>query len=241
MTEDASREMETSKEKGKSKEKDPVGIEQTWESIMWEWVKTIIYAVILALFIRTFFLQTFKIPTGSMEPTLRGAMNYGQGDKIIVLKFIYGVRIPFTDRRILAISEPERGDVIVFKTEGIEKLNQRKDFIKRLAGLGGERFQIVPDNPRWDPDIYETLSGEGHIYIDGNLVEDPKSISERSYYPAGEYGRGEIEIPEDHYFMLGDNVLNSRDSRFWGFVPRENVIGKAVAIYWPPGRISLVR
>jgi signal peptidase I len=241
MTEEASKEMATSKEKKESKEKDPVGIEQTWESNIWEWVKTIVYAVVLALFIRTFFLQTFKIPTGSMEPTLRGAMNYGNGDKIIVLKFIYGFRIPFTDRRILATSEPERGDVIVFKTRGIQKLDQSKDFIKRLVGLGGERLQIVPDNSRWDLDLYETLSGEGHIYIDGTLVEEPKSIFEKSYYPAGEYGRGETKIPEDHYFMLGDNGLNSRDSRFWGFVPRENVIGKAVAIYWPPRRIGLIR
>ncbi len=221
--------------------KETVDMERTWESVLWEWVKTILYAVILALFIRAFFLQTFKIPTGSMEPTLRGAMNYGRGDKIIVIKFPYGFRIPFTDRKILAMTEPKRGDVVVFRTKGIEQLDQRKDFIKRLVGLGGEHLQIVPDSPHWDPNEDETIRGEGHIYVNGERLEEPVSVAQRSYYPAGEFGRGEIEAPEGHYFMLGDNGLNSRDSRFWGFVPRENVIGRAVAIYWPPGRVGLVR
>jgi len=224
-----------------SREKETVDLERTWESILWEWVKTIIYAVILALFIRGFFLQTFKIPTGSMEPTLRGAMNYGRGDKIIVIKFIYGFRIPFTNRKILAMAEPTRGDVIVFKTKGISQLDQRKDFIKRLVGLGGERLQIVPNNPYWNPEEDEILKGDGSIFINGKRLTEPASVTERKYYPAGEYGRGEIAVPPGHYFMLGDNALNSRDSRFWGFVPQENVIGRAVAIYWPPNRIGLVR
>lgn len=222
-------------------EKETIDVERTWESVLWEWVKTIVYAVVLALFIRGFFLQTFKIPTGSMEPTLRGAMNFGRGDKIIVIKFAYGFRIPFTNHKILAMSEPKRGDVIVFKTEGISRLDQHKDFIKRLVGLGGERLRIAPDNPNWDSETNETFGGEGHIYIGGKRLEEPVSVAERSYYPAGEYGRGEITVPEDHYFMLGDNGLNSRDSRFWGYVPKENVIGRAVAIYWPPKRIGLVR
>ncbi len=221
--------------------KETVDMERTWESVLWEWVKTILYAVILALFIRAFFLQTFKIPTGSMEPTLRGAMNYGRGDKIIVIKFPYGFRIPFTDRKILAMAEPKRGDVVVFRTKGIEQLDQRKDFIKRLVGLGGEHLQIVPNNPNWDPNEDETIRGEGHIYVNGERLEEPAPVAQRAYYPAGEFGRGEIVVPEEHYFMLGDNGLNSRDSRFWGFVPRENVIGRAVAIYWPPGRVGLVR
>ena len=224
-----------------SEGKGDIELERSWESILWEWAKIILYAILLALFIRAFFLQTFKIPTGSMEPTLRGAMNYGRGDRIIVIKFIYGLRIPFTDRRILALTEPKRGDVFVFKTEGIPQLDQRKDFIKRVVGLGGERLQIVPDDPLWNPEEHETRKGEGHIHINGNRLEAPATIAERSYYPDGEYGRGEIVVPDGHYFMLGDNGLNSRDSRFWGVVPDENVIGKAVAIYWPPRRIGLVR
>jgi signal peptidase I len=222
-------------------ERDNIDSERSWESVMWEWVKTIIYAVLLALFIRGFFLQTFKIPTGSMEPTLRGAMNYGRGDKILVIKFIYGIRVPFTEPRILAMTKPKRGDVVVFKTRGISQLDQRKDFIKRVVGQGGERLQIVPDNPHSNPSGSELGRNEGHVFIDGNRLKEPAAIAERSYYPAGEYGSGEIEVPEEYYFMLGDNGLNSRDSRFWGFVPRNNVIGKAVAIYWPPRRIGLIR
>jgi signal peptidase I len=223
-------------------EKETIDAERTWESVLWEWMKTIIYAVILALFIRGFFLQTFKIPTGSMEPTLRGAMNYGRGDKIIVIKFPYGFRIPFTDRKVFAMSEPQRGDVIVFKTKDIDDLDQNKDFIKRLVGLGGEKLEIIPDNPLWNPEEDEPVRGAGHIHIDGGRLEEPESIANRSYYTAtgAKYGSGEILVPEGHYFMLGDNGLSSKDSRYWGFVPKENIIGKAVAIYWPLSRIGLV-
>jgi signal peptidase I len=81
------------------------------------------------------------------------------------------------------------------------------------------------------------IEGGGHIYINDQVLQEAK-ISGRVYYPAGPYGEEEVVVPEDMYFMLGDNSLNSRDSRFWGFVPRENILGKAVAIYWPPRRIG---
>ncbi len=216
-----------------------VGAENTRESVIWEWTKTIVYAVILALFIRTFFLQTFKIPTGSMEPTLRGAMNYGHGDKIIVIKFLYGFRIPFTDKKIFEVERPERGDVVVFETKGIEGLDQRKDFIKRVVALGGERVQIVADNSLWNPSD-PIIEDGGHIYINGKRLTEPADVADRKYYPVGEYGESEVTVPANSYFMLGDNSLNSRDSRFWGFVPDNNVVGKAVAIYWPPNRIGLI-
>ncbi|MBI5115162.1 signal peptidase I [Candidatus Poribacteria bacterium] len=227
--------------KAVSEIKEKVDFEQPQESVLWEWTKTIVYAVVLALFIRAFFLQTFKIPTGSMEPTLRGAMNYGHGDKIIVIKFIYGFRIPFTRNRVLAMTEPKRGDVVVFETQGIDGLDQGKDFIKRVAGVGGERLAIVPDNPGWNPQLSDVVRGGGHIAVNGKPLKEPASVAGRVYYPAGEYGSWETAIPPDHYFMLGDNALNSRDSRFWGFVPKGNIVGKAVAIYWPPNRIGLVR
>jgi signal peptidase I len=226
--------------KAVSEVKENVEAQSRQESQLWEWTKTIIYAILLALFIRTFFLQTFKIPTGSMEPTLRGAMNYGHGDKIIVLKFIYGLRIPFTDERILPLSEPKRGDVVVFETKGIEGLDQRKDFIKRIIAVGGDRVQIVPDNPRWSPLAEPLIEGGGHIYINGQPLAEPDAVATRVYYPAGPYGEQEVTVPPDSYYMLGDNSLNSRDSRFWGFVPRENILGKAVSIYWPPKRIGAI-
>jgi signal peptidase I len=222
------------------REEKEIDFERSWESVLWEWVKTIIYALILALFIRAFFLQTFKIPTGSMEPTLRGAMNYGSGDKIIVIKLIYGIKIPFINKRIFEMTEPKRGDVVVFKTRNIPLLDQRKDFIKRVAGLGGERLQIMPDNPEWNPGDNGLMRREGHIYVNGKRLETPDAVARRSYYPDGEFGSGEVIVPKGHYFMLGDNALNSQDSRYWGFVPRENIVGKAVAIYWPPKRIGLI-
>jgi signal peptidase I len=226
--------------KAVSEVNDGIEAESQQESVLWEWTKTILYAILLALFIRTFFLQTFKIPTGSMEPTLRGAMNYGHGDKIIVLKFIYGLRIPFTDERLIPLTEPKRGDVVVFETNGIEGLDQRKDFIKRVVGVGGDHVQIVPDDPVWDPRTASLLQGAGHIYINGKRLEEPASVADRTYYPTGPYGEEEITVPKGSYFMLGDNSMNSRDSRFWGFVPRENILGKAVAIYWPPRRIGSI-
>jgi len=222
--------------------KEKVVVESRQESVVWEWTKTILYAIVLALFIRAFFLQTFKIPTGSMEPTLHGAMTYGHGDKIVVLKFIYGLRIPFTNEHILSLKEPRRGDVVVFETRGIEGLNerdQRKDFIKRVIAVGGDRVEIVPDNPLWNPGMGPSIEGGGHIYINGKRLENP-FIANRLYYPTGPFGVGVITVPEGHYFVLGDNSLSSRDSRFWGFVPRENIIGKAVAIYWPPTRIGAI-
>jgi signal peptidase I len=209
-------------------------------SALWEWVKTIAYAVILALIIRTFLFATFHVPTGSMEPTLMGAHNHPPGDRLIALKFIYGFPIPFTDRRILAMSEPHRGDVIIFNSKSVEKLDQGKDYIKRLVGLGGERLQIVPDKESGNPANRYSRIG-GRVHIDGNPIEEPAAIAERLYYVDGSYGNHEVEIPPNHYFMLGDNVGNSRDSRFWGYVPRENVIGKAVFIYWPPSRMGLIK
>jgi signal peptidase I len=209
-------------------------------SILWEWVKTIVYAVILALIIRTFFFATFHVPTGSMEPTLFGAQNHPPGDRLIALKFIYGFPIPFTGRRVLAMSEPHRGDVIIFNSEGIEGLDQGKDYIKRLVGLGGERLRIVPEKA--DRSALNFFSQKsGRLHINGDPIEEPAPIAERRYYMAGTYGNHEVTIPPNHYFMLGDNVGSSRDSRYWGFVPHQNVIGKAVFIYWPPSRMGAIR
>jgi signal peptidase I len=198
-------------------------------------------AVVLGFLIIILSIKTYKIPTGAMEPTLRGAMNYGRGDKIIVITSLYGFRIPFTDRKVLAINEPDRGDVIVFTSEGIEGLTPGKDYIKRLVGFGGEKIQIVPDDPHWNPEEDALREGVGHIYVEGKRLESPESVANLAYYPAGKYGTGEISVLENHYYMLGDNSVNSKDSRYFGFVPRKNVVGKAVIIYWPPSRMGLIQ
>jgi signal peptidase I len=171
---------------------------------MKEWVEPIIIAVVLALIIRTFVVQAFKIPTGSMRPTLI------EGDRILVNKFIYKFR------------EPKRGEVIVFKSPE----DRKKDFIKRLVGLPNENIQI----------------SNGTILIDNSPVEDPVFEKQR-YYNRGDFGvEGQsVIVPNDAYYVLGDNSISSRDSRYWGFMPKKYLLGRAILIYWPLNRIRLIQ
>jgi signal peptidase I len=182
-----------------------------------EWAESIIIAVILALFIRTFIIQAFKIPSGSMIPT------FEIGDRIFVSKFIYGARIPFTKIRLPAVRQPRKGDIIVFISPDAPK----KDFVKRLIALEGEMVEIK----------------DGRILINGKALDLPPEIRSTYYYNRGEYGREgqEVKVPQDNYYVLGDNSGSSRDSCYWGFVPKDNVLGKAVLIYWPLHRIRVIR
>lgn len=181
------------------------GMKERLRYLMKEWVEPIIIAVILALIIRTFIVQAFKIPTGSMRPTLI------EGDRILVNKFIYKFK------------KPERGDVIVF----LSPEDKKKDFIKRLIGLPGEKIEI----------------SNGTVLIDDKAVGTDSVIKERYYYNRGDFGEDgqSIQIPDDAYYVLGDNSISSRDSRYWGFMPKKYLIGKAFLIYWPPTRIRLIR
>ena len=189
---------------------------QKRKSVAKEWVESIVVAFILAMVIRTFVIQAFKIPTGSMRSTLL------EGDLILVNKFIYGAKIPFTDFNLPALRKPKRSDVIVF----IYPENPKKDFIKRLAGSPGETLEIK----------------NGTIYINDKPLLD-SVFNQRYYYNRGEFGEEgkKIKIPEDNFFVLGDNSASSQDSRYWGFVPRKNILGKALLIYWPPQRIRIIR
>ena len=184
--------------------------------VMREWAESIIIAVVLALIIRTFVVQAFKIPSGSMIPTFQ------VGDRIFVNKFIYGARVPFLNMNLPAVRQPKRGDIIVF----ISPETPEKDFVKRLVAVGGEKVQIK----------------DGKILINGKVVDEPVSIRSVFYYNSGDFG-GEgqvIEVPKDSYFVLGDNSGSSRDSRFWGFVPKKNLLGKVMVIYWPLHRMKVV-
>ena len=169
-------------------------------------VEVVVTAVILALIIRTFVVQAFKIPTGSMRPTLI------EGDRILVNKFIYRFK------------SPERGDIIVFKYPE----DTKKDFIKRLIAVGGETVHII----------------DGNIWVNGVLVDEPEKISQIYYYnkPDTPYGAEDmtIRVPEDNFFVLGDNSASSRDSRYWGFVPKKYLVGKAFLLYWPLTRIRIL-
>lgn len=181
-----------------------------------EWIEALVIALVLALFIRTFFLQAFKIPSESMVDTLL------VGDRLMVNKLRYGPRIPWTAKRIKGFSKPQRGDIIVF----IYPVDRKRDFIKRLVAFGGETLEIR----------------DGDIFINGQLVEDPV-IKNIYYYNRGDYGQlGQpVRVPEGYVFVLGDNSRSSSDSRYWGFVPEHNIIGKAEFIYWPVNRIRFLK
>lgn len=187
------------------------------DSVVREWLESIVIAFILAMFIRTFFIQAFKIPSGSMRPTLV------ERDRLMVNKLRYGPKVPFTkEKRLPGLAKPKRGDVIVF----IYPDDPSRDFIKRLIGLEKETIEIR----------------DGNIYVNNQIIENPL-IKDTYYYNRGEFGREgqKISVPEGHYFVLGDNSGSSSDSRFWGFVPHGNVIGRAEMIYWPFSRMRFIK
>jgi len=192
-------------------------IKEKFKSEIREWTESIIIALILALLIRTFVIQAFKIPSGSMIPT------FEIGDRIFVSKFIYGAKVPFTDIRLPALRQPQRGDIIVF----VSPETPKKDFVKRLIAVEGETVEIR----------------NGNILINGKEIEGPDSVKSNHYYNRGDFGQegAAVTVPNGFYFALGDNSANSRDSRYWGFVPKKNLIGKAILLYWPIQRIRLIK
>ncbi len=191
-------------------------LETKKKSAIRDWVESIIIAFVLAMVIRTFVIQAFKIPTGSMRMTLV------EGDIILVNKFIYGAKIPFINFKLPAVTQPNRGDVIVF----LYPQDPKKDFIKRLVALPGDSVEIK----------------SGTIYINDKPMLD-SVFNQRYYYNRGDYGQEgqKIIVPKDSYYVLGDNSASSQDSRYWGFVPEKNILGKALVIYWPPQRIRIIK
>lgn len=183
-------------------------------------VEVIIPALILALLIRTFVIQAFKIPSESMYPTLQ------VGDHLFVLKFSYGIPIPFTNKKIFKWHSPQRGDIIVFKYPK----DVKRDFIKRTIGLPGEKI----------------LVSHKQVYINSRPLSEPYKIH-TDFYPSSDDAsvRDNWEKPRNirrgNYFMMGDNRDSSFDSRFWGQLQEEMIKGKAFFIYWPPWRIGLIK
>jgi len=174
------------------------------KSVLREWIESIVIAFLLAMVIRTFLVQAFKIPI------------------ILVNKFIYGAKAPFINLRLPGLRQPRRGDVVVF----IYPQDLKKDFIKRLVGLPQDKIAIK----------------NGTLFVNGEPLTDPV-FSQRFYYNRGDFAKDEEEIvvPQGNFFVLGDNSASSKDSRYWGFVPEENVIGKAILIYWPLQRIRIIK
>jgi signal peptidase I len=173
-------------------------------------IEAILVAVLIALFIRTFVVQAFKIPSGSMKQTLL------IGDHILVNKFIYGVKIPYLHKTIIPIETPQRGDIIVFKFP----LDPSKDFIKRVIGIGGD---VVESRDKQLYVNHKPLNHDHGVYTDPHII--PGNIRPRDNF-------GPITVPENSLFMMGDNRDESFDSRFWGFVDLKAVDGNAFIIYW---------
>ena len=170
-----------------------------------EWAQSIAVALVLTLIIRTYVVQAFKIPSGSMRPTLL------EGDKIFVNKYVYRFHLP------------ERGDIVVFKFPQ----DPKKDFIKRLVAFEGETVEIR----------------DGKVLVDGKSLSDSEPFRKFVYFNHDPYGgpNEKVKIPKEGYYVLGDNSANSTDSRFWGFVPKKNLVGKAMFRWWPPNRMGKLK
>ena len=208
------------------------------EPLLVDYARSFFPIFLIVLLIRSFLVEPFRIPSGSMMPSLL------VGDFILVNKFAYGLRLPVTDTKILEIGEPQRGDVVVFRFP----LDKSTDYIKRLVGVPGDRIAyrnkvlyINGEPMKYRNDgIYEgegTGAREtGSILATENLVgvEHPILANPR----VGDFGfnctvlaEGEVTVPEGKYFAMGDNRDNSNDSRCWGFVPEDHLVGKAFAIW----------
>ncbi len=175
-----------------------------------EYIEAIILAILIAFFIRTFVIQAYKIPSGSMKPTLL------IGDHILVSKFNYGIKLPLIRSTLIPLGEPRRGDIVVF----IYPEDRSKDFIKRLIGLPGDTVEIR------NKEIFLN----GVLWKDGYGVHVDNVIFPGSVQPRDNFGP--VTVPQDAVFVMGDNRDESYDSRYWGFVPKKEILGKALIIYW---------
>jgi len=185
-------------------------MEKNRKTIIKEYTKAIFIAIIIALFIRTFIVQAFKIPSGSMIPTLQ------IGDWLLVNKFIYGIKIPLTRKTLIPVKKPQRGDIVVF----IYPMDRTKDFIKRVIGVAGDVIEIRNKKIHINGSPFDDTYG---IFTDSLIL--PRSMQPRDNF-------GPVKVPEGHIFAMGDNRDNSYDGRFWGFVNLKDVVGKAFIIYW---------
>ncbi len=185
-------------------------VETKKKSKIQEYVEAIIIAILIALFVRTFIVQAFKIPSGSMKPTLL------VGDHLLVNKFVYGVKIPFIRTTLIPVSNPQRDDVVVF----IYPEDRSKDFIKRVIAVAGDTIEIRNKKIFINGKPYRDVHG---VNVDDFIV--PGSVQPRDNF-------GPVTVPPGKIFVMGDNRDQSYDSRFWGFVDLKDVLGKAFIIYW---------
>ena len=181
--------------------------------VAWDNLKQITFAIIMAVMIKTSVVEAYKIPSGSMEDTLL------VGDFLLANKFIYGARLPFVNWQLPAISDPEQGDVVIFIPP-----HENRKFIKRCVAVGGDTIEIK----------------DRVVYVNGKIFDLPnhgkftnKFIQPRKRGGGDSFDNyGPFVVPENHFFMMGDNRDNSSDSRVWRTVPRQNILGQALMVHW---------
>lgn len=228
---------------------------QSSASSAWELLKSLAGAVAIFLFVRTFFVEAYRIPSGSMIPTLL------IGDWLFVNKLAYGPHIPFTDVNLPGYDEPSRGEVVVFESpyqadEAVRGLDPTPTLVKRLIGVPGDTLFMrggvlhlngapqrqgpeAAGNPIGDPNEVSPLFGWQQRYAIGNsrFGPPPRQPTHDNWGP--------VVVPQEHFFMLGDNRYNSKDSRYWGLVPRDNIRGRPLFVYlsidWGDKRIRWSR
>ena len=189
-----------------------------------EWLEAFFIAALIAVVVRTLFFQMYRIPTESMVPVLM------PGDRIFVTRLAYGPRIPIINKCLKGFGDPQRGDIVVFvpPQETDKPWHIRKQFIKRLIAVGGDTVLIK----------------NGSIYVNGQQLDDPRV--EKNYYRSGieygDYGTGgaAITVPDGKYYFLGDNSANSSDSRVWGYVERDWILGRALFVWFPFRRVGAI-
>ena len=200
------------------------------EPLLVDYAKSFFPVLLVVVILRSFVAEPFRIPSGSMIPTLE------VGDFILVKKYSYGVRLPIIHKKVISIGEPERGDVVVFRYPPEPKIN----YIKRLIGLPGDSIE-------WTLDKELIINGKKISYQDAGQYQTKNRMGEKAGVRqlkesldgalhslilfSGPTRPGKWKVPEGHYFMMGDNRDNSSDSRFWGFVPEENLVGKASLVW----------
>ena len=211
---------------------------QHW-GLFLEWAKSFTIAIVLFLFVRTFLVEAFKIPSGSMEKTLL------VGDFLLVNKMVYGAEVPFTGKHLPAVRRPQRGDVIVFQWP----VDHTKNFVKRLVGVPGDTLQMT------EGELYVNGVRQLERYVEHTEPEsDPTDATfdwQKDYLlktaeaapgpPPSRNNWGPLVVPQDEYFVLGDNRDNSLDSRYWSFVPDSLIRGRPMFVYYSYDPDSLNR
>jgi len=220
-----------------------------------DWTAGLFPVIVIVFLLRSFLFEPFKIPSGSMVPTLL------VGDLILVNKYHYGVRLPVINKKIVALNDPQRGDVMVFRYPP----DPRVDYIKRVVGVPGDEVAYLnqkltingkelplkslgefydEDSLRYAPQFSEALGS-----VDHRILVDPKRqpyfSADDKRFPFRDNCRYSAEgvvckVPQGHYFMMGDNRDNSLDSRFWGFVPDENIVGRAFFVWMNFGNLGRI-